>query len=179
MAEIRGGQRLERELARLTLKLNRAGTLNVGFLVNARYPNGQPVAMVAAIQEYGAPGARFPIPPRPFFRPMVRSKSKAWPAAVAALLKQHDYDAQKALAVTGDAIAGQLRQSIIDVNAPPLSPVTLMLRKMFGNQPHRIRLRDVFTAIGRVQRGQSPGAASTKPLVWTGLMLGSVDYEVK
>ena len=66
-----------------------------------------------------------------------------------------------------------------DTNEPALSPVTLMLRKMFGNHPEEIRGRDVAEARRRVSAGESTAGVSTKPLVWTGHLLASVDYEVK
>lgn len=170
MATIRGGDKLQSALARLTANIKRPGTLRVGFLENATYPSGPrpalrarykkrravraikgagvlPVAMIAAIMEFGA--ARRGIPPRPFFRNMIASKQGEWPKAIAGLLKQTNYDAQKTLRLTGEAIAGQLRQSIIDTNSPPLKPATIR-RKGFS-----------------------------KPLVDTSHMLRSVDYEVK
>lgn len=146
MASIKGGDKLEKALAELTLKINNAATLKVGFLSKAKYPDGTPVALVAAVQDYGAPRAG--IPPRPFFRNMVKAKSPEWPKAIAGLLKTHDYDATVVLRLTGEAIKGQLQASIRDTNAPPLKPATIK-RKGFA-----------------------------KPLVDTGQMLNSVDYNV-
>jgi hypothetical protein len=171
MATIRGGDKLQNALARLTANIKRPGTLRVGFLENATYPSGPrpalrarykkrraagaikgvagglPVAMIAAIQEFGAPRAR--IPPRPFFRNMIAAKQGEWPKAIAGLLKQTNYDAQKTLRLTGEAIAGQLRQSILDTNSPPLKPATVK-KKGFS-----------------------------KTLIDTSHMVRSVDYEVK
>lgn len=147
MAEIKGGTKLQSALVELTAKLSKYGTLRVGFLSGARYPNGTPVAMVAAIQEYGAPRAG--IPPRPFMRNMIAAKQDEWPAAIAGLLKSTNYDTARTLALTGEAIKGQLQQSIRDTNSPPLKPATIK-RKGFA-----------------------------KPLIATGLMLNSVSYEVK
>src|SRR5262249_53586908 len=81
------------------------------------YPDGTPVAMVAALDEFGSEKA----PPRPFFRNMVAAKSDEWPPAIAALLKANDYDAAKALELAGSGIKSQLQESIIDTVAPPLS----------------------------------------------------------
>ena len=173
----KGGDKVGPKLAELARKLTSAKTVRIGFLEGATYPNGTPVAMVAAIQEYGAPKAN--IPPRPFFRTMIAEHQKEWAPAMAALLKTTGGDVAKTRAQTGEAIAGQLRESIIKVNAPPLSPVTLMLRKWFGNHPERIRKRDVWRAAAAVRRGESAAGVSTKPLVWTGTLLGSVDFEVK
>jgi hypothetical protein len=177
MAKVKGGDKAAVKIAELGKKLSDANKVRVGFLENAKYADGTPVAMVAAIQEYGAPRAR--IPPRPFFRNMIADKKGEWPKAFANLLKANDYDARLTLEQGGAAIAGQLRQSIIDLLAPPLSPVTLMLRKMFGNHPEAIRGRDVAEARRRVAAGESTAGVSTKPLVWTGHLLASVDYEVK
>jgi hypothetical protein len=175
VASISGGRKFESALRTIAAKVSKPATLRVGILEGARYPNGTSVAMVAAIQEFGAPKAR--IPPRPFFRNMIAAKKGEWPAAIAGLLKENDYDAEKALDIAGAAIAGQLRESIINTNAPPLRPITLMLRKWF---PDRVGMtgRDVGRAAAAVAAGESFAGAPTKPLVWTGLLLNSVDHEV-
>lgn len=129
MAEIRGGTKLEKVLAEMAANLTKAGTLKVGFLAGSRYPDGTPIAMVAAIQNYGAPRAG--IPPRPFFTNMIKAKSPEWPAAIAGLLKANNYDAQLALDIAGMKIAEQLQQSIKDTNDPPLKPATIK-RKGFA-----------------------------------------------
>lgn len=142
-----GGEGLARALEDIASRFKDGGTVRVGFLENATYPDGTPVALVAMIQDFGAPRAG--IPPRPFFRNMVREKSPEWPAAIRQLLIDNDYDVQKVLALTGEAIAGQLRQSIIDTNEPPLAASTIR------------------------RKGHD------KPLVDTGHMLNSVDFEVE
>ena len=79
---------------------------------------------------------------------MVREKSASWGPALGVLLKANDGDAHKALELAGEGIAGQLRQSIVDTNDPPLAASTIR-RKGFA-----------------------------KPLVDTGHMLNSVGVEV-
>lgn len=123
MATIRGGDKLAAALADIARKLDNGGTLRVGFLEKATYPDGKPVAMIAAINEYGAPAAG--IPPRPFFRNMIAAKSGEWAPAIANLLPANGYDAVKVLDLAGAAIEGQLRQSIIDTNEPPNAPSTI------------------------------------------------------
>ena|ERR1035437_2436223 len=177
MATVKGGDQLSKKLQEFAGKIAGAKTVRIGFLEKATYPNGTPVAMVAAIQEFGAPKAG--IPPRPFFRNMIAKHKAEWAPAIAALLKANQYDAKLTLDQVGESIAGQLRQSIVDTNAPLLSPVTLMLRKMFGNNPSAIRGRDVAEARRRVAAGESDGGVSRKPLVWTGNLLNSIDHEVK
>lgn len=147
MATIRGGAKFEEAMRDLARKVANPASLRVGFLDNARYPDGTPVAMIAAINEYGAPSRGQP--PRPFFRRMIAAKQAQWPQAIKNLLLANNYDAVRTLDLAGAAIAGQLRQSIIDLTDPPLAPSTIK-RKGFD-----------------------------KPLIDTAHMLKSVDYEVK
>lgn len=147
MATISGGEKLQKALAGMSRSLGNASVVNVGFLAGATYPGGKPVAMIAAIQNWGAPRAG--VPARPFFTNMVRAKKAEWPKAIAGLLKSTNYDALRTLQLTGEAIAGQLRTSIIETNAPALKPATI------------------------ARKGHA------KPLVASGLLLGSVEYEVK
>lgn len=131
MATISGGQKFEARLRELAAKVARPATLRVGFLERSRYPDGTPVAMVAAVHNFGAPSRG--IPPRPFFSNMVKDKKGEWPKAIGDLLKANDWDATVALDVAGAAIAGQLRQSITDFYGVPLKPATIA-RKGFDKQ---------------------------------------------
>jgi hypothetical protein len=179
MATVEGGRKLERALQDLARKVSNASILRVGFLEGATYPDGKQVAMIAAIQEYGAPRAG--IPPRPFFRKMIADKSGEWPAAIKQLLIDNNYDARAALDKAGTEIEGQLRQSIIDMNSPPLSPVTLLLRQRFWSNPGKITFADVQQAREDVAEGKKAkvSAGQSKPLVWTGHLLNSISHEVK
>lgn len=147
MGNISGGQALQKRLDEIAKKLKKKATLRVGFLENATYPDGTPVAMVAAVQDFGSPAQG--IPPRPFFRNAVHDHAPEWPNQIEALARSADYDAEVILGQMGEVIAGQIRQSIIDTNEPPLAPATVKRKK------------------------------SAKPLVDTGHLLQSVDYEVE
>lgn len=144
MATWSGGERFAAKLREIAENVGRGGVVRVGFLENAKYPKGMPVAMIALIQDMGSGD----IPPRPFFRNMIAAKQDEWPKAIADLLVDNDYDSAIALGRAGAAIAGQLRQSIIDTNTPPLSPITIR-KKGFE-----------------------------KPLIETSHMINSVDFEV-
>lgn len=145
MATVSGGEKLEAYLADLSRRLGKEGTVKVGFLEGARYPSGESVALIASINEFGAPSRGQP--PRPFFRNMVAKHKDEWPAAVAKLLETHDVST--VLKLVGEGIAGQLRQSIVDLTEPSLAESTIRAKK------------------------------SSKPLVDTGHMLASVDYEIE
>lgn len=146
MATIRGGERMEAALRELSKKVSKPGTLRVGFLEGATYPDGTSVPLVAAIQNFGAPSRG--IPPRPFFSNMVAAEAESWGPALGKVLAAADYDVPLSLGRMGEHIRGQLQQSIRDTDSPPLAQSTID-RKGFD-----------------------------KPLVDTGHMLNSTDYEV-
>ena len=174
--KISGG--LKSALEKLSSKVTQGAFVDVGYHEDATYPDGTPVAMVAAIQDGGAP--KVGIPPRPFFRDMVKNGSDHWGADLAKLLPAVDYDAKKALAIMGEQMMGELQQSIVDILDPPLSPVTLMLRKMKSDNPDLVINRSVVEeARAKVKAGESYAGAPTKPLVDTGQLLRSVDAKVR
>ena len=122
MAELRGGNTWQKALDAIAANVTKASEVQIGFLENARYPDGTSVAMVAAINEYGKPPSQ---PPRPFFRQMITERSKEWPDAVQKLLKSHDYAADATLADMGELIKGELADSIVQFTSPPLKPSTI------------------------------------------------------
>ncbi len=160
MATIQGGNKMTRVLETIARKLSGATVLRVGFLEDATYSDGTSVAMVGAIQNYGAP--RVGIPPRPFFSNMVADKGPTWPSAISKNLKATDYDVIKTLTLVGEGIRGQLQQSIRDTNSPPLAESTLAGRGVGG----------------MVYDPKNPKTFGAKPLIDTGHMINSVDYEV-
>lgn len=126
MASISGGDKLTAALAKISKGVSRPATLSVGFLEGSTAPNGDSMPLRAALNEFGhtMPNGTV-VPPRPAFRNMVSAKSPEWPQAVGDLLKANEYDGEKTLAQTGEGIAGQLRQSIIDLTSPPLAESTI------------------------------------------------------
>lgn len=191
----KGGDRLRSWFSRLRVggagpQAQTATGIRVGFLENATYPDGKSVASIAAIQEYGATVQRdagtvtiyrrvdksgtyllrkgrfvkktqanfssthphgaytITIPPRPFFRNALRQYGPHWGDDLATLLRANKLDAERSLTLMGERIKGQIQQSIKDLTSPPLAKSTIA-RKGFD-----------------------------KPLIDTGHMQNSVDYEV-
>jgi hypothetical protein len=122
---------MARALGGMLRAMQKRRIVRVGFLEGSEYPDGTPTAMVAAIQNYGAPAVG--VPPRPFFSNMVADKKAGWPAAIAQALEASDYDAQKTLELVGEGIKGQLQQAIRDFVGAPLKPRTIK-RKGFDKQ---------------------------------------------
>jgi hypothetical protein len=139
-----GGAKLEAKLDEIARNAGRPAKARIGFLEGATYPDGTSVAMVAALLNFGTSAGKA----WPFFTNMIAEKGPGWGDKMAALLKAADYDAPKTMALMGQGIANQLRQSIRDTDSPPLAPATIKRK------------------------------GSSKPLVDTGYMLSRVDYEV-
>jgi hypothetical protein len=119
-----GGGGLQKKLGDMLKKIRGQQEVKVGFLEGATYPDGMPVAMVAAIQNFGAPAAG--IPARPFFSNMVAEKSTNWGESLGYLAVANDYDMSKALALMGEGIGSQLQQSIKNMNSPALADATVV-----------------------------------------------------
>lgn len=136
---LRGSEGLQKRLGQIEGSLGDSPRVRVGFLENATYPDGKSVAMIAAIHTYGK---------WPFFQNMIAKKSREWPGAIGDLLVDNNFNAAKTLDLAGHAIAGQLRQEIIETMSPRNAPSTVA-RKGFD-----------------------------KPLVDSGHMLQSVDHQV-
>jgi hypothetical protein len=159
MTGFSGGDALERKLKEIAEKLGDGQVLRVGFLENAAYPDGTPVALVAGANEFGDPGRNRP--PRPFFRSLIADKSQVWPKELGSVIQSCDYDIGQALGLMGERIRSQLQESIRAFAEPGLAESTIAAKSR-----------------GRVD-AHSPGYGPEKPLIETGHMLNSVDYDIQ
>lgn len=123
-----GGKRFERMLR----QAGRGGVLGleVGFFSSARYPDGTPVAAVAAWNEFGTRKAsgEVHIPERPFFRQVIADEAVR--QGVVNILRagmdpeRGVVDPQLAGRV-GAYLQGQVQQRIVDLDEPPNAPSTI------------------------------------------------------
>ncbi len=142
-----------RELSKRLEELGKQ-EVRVGWFDSSRYPDGTPVALVAATQEFGS--ASKGIPPRATMRPAINEYRAEWSAAAASGFKavaDGRYTAANVLTLLGEAAAGAVRQNISQLNSPPLKPSTLAARR-------------------------KAGIHSTKPLVASTLMITTCTYLV-
>lgn len=105
---------------------------SAGWYETAHYPNGTPVAYVASIHEFGAPGAG--IPPRPFMRPAIAANGGAWMQALGEGAKdalRGGLSATQLMEQVSARAAADVAKSIQAVSAPPLNPATVR-RKGFA-----------------------------------------------
>lgn len=130
--------------------------LEVGFFESAKYPDGTPVAYVAAIQEFGNPAGNNPS--RPFFRNAI-SQNDGWKQLATKAMNavvEGRMELNQALNQMGLQMAGDVKDSITDGSYEALKQSTLDARQ---------------------SRKRTEGVAS-KPLIDTAQMLQSVTYAV-
>lgn len=95
--------------------------LRVGWFETSRYLNGEPVAYIAAIQEYGMAGRS--IPARPFMRPAYENNAPKWTRMAAGGFKAAvagAIDLGDALEQIGGVAAGDIAKAIQAVTSPPI-----------------------------------------------------------
>jgi hypothetical protein len=150
------GKRLEIALKNLEGKVAK-----VGWFEKSKYETGVSVAYVATIQEYGYPAKN--IPPRPFMRPTIVKNENQWKkiaeSGAKAVLNGNQTVANIMEAI-GLKAAGDIRKTISLVWQPPLSPKTIQAR---------LRKRADNKTVGNL----------TKPLIDTGIMLGTLTNTVE
>lgn len=126
--------------------------VRVGFFEHSKYPDGTPIAYVAAIQEFG----HGPIPPRPFMRPAEQQNKEKWVAAIARGARaaiDGSVTIDHALEQIGMVAAADVQKAIKAVTAPALSDATIR---------------------ARASKKKTKGNVSSKPLVDTGQMIQAV-----
>lgn len=172
MSEVSGGDKLKAALDQIAKKLTSAAKVEIGFFEDQTYPDGTPVALVAAVQQWGAPSRG--IPPRPFMTKVVADHSAEWPDQVATLLKANDLDAKKTLGQMGALIESEITDAIFEFDGVPNSPVTNLLKQRFpqGGQT----FADVLKAREDVRNGAT--APAGKQLVQSGLLASSPKHQV-
>jgi hypothetical protein len=146
---------------RQTIKGLDGAESKVGWFPSAVYEKGQPVAGIAAVQEFGSPSRG--IPPRPFFRTTAIEKRGEWSKNAEQLARRAATGKMAPeLVMEGVALAagGNVRATITKIQSPPLKQSTIDARKR--------RLAD---------GGASAKATIAKPLVDTGIMLATLSYE--
>lgn len=129
----------------------------VGWFETAKYPNGTPVAYVAAIHEFGSPENN--IPPRLGMRATSDEKRGEWGSVAAGASKavlSGKMTAPAAMEVLGLKAAGDIRKHISEVTQPPLKVDTVKAR------------------LAGKKQGNVVSITAAKPLVATGHLLATL-----
>jgi len=155
----------------------------VGWFESAKYADGTPVAYVAAIQEFGDPSHN--IPPRATIRPTCAAPRTVWAAlaqAQARAVIRGEVSAVAMMDHIGMQAAGDISKAIATLTSPPLSEITIELRRR-KRAGHAISGKTVGEAARATQApGYQPGdagAAENKPLVFSGILLATLTNTVE
>lgn len=133
----------------------------VGWFPSAKYEGGQPVAGIAAVQEFGSPARN--IPPRSFFRTTATEKRESWAHTVEQVSRaaaQGKIEPGRVIEAVALAAEGHVRETITKIQSPPLKTATIDARKR--------RLAN---------GGAGAQATIAKPLVDTGILLNTLTSE--
>lgn len=131
--------------------------VKAGFIDGATYPDGTPVAMVAAVNEYGDPARNQP--PRQFFRNAIAQHESEWADTIARGMEK-GVDARTILSIVGEQIAGDVVQSIATLIEPPIKDATIANRLRRGNESvkplvdTKVMIRDVHYEVGEIEPSQ-------------------------
>lgn len=145
-------ERLEQLIKELETKV-----IKVGYFEHSTYPDGTPIAYVAAIQELGY--VKGGIPARPTLHPAMDKNRGKYQQGIAAATRGvlAGNDLMTGLSAVGEAAAGDVKEAIIALTTPALKQSTVDARR----------------------RRHYAGKASDKPLVDSGQMLKAVTSSVE
>lgn len=135
--------------------------VKVGWFSSSVYPNGTPVALVAAVQELGSPAKN--IPPRLGMRATAMRKWGEWKDLMldgAKAILQGRRTADQVMDTMGAKAAGDIAKNIASVWEPPLKEATVKARA-------RKLASGVITPSLR------------KPLVASSLLINSLTHKVE
>lgn len=124
---VSGGQKAAEILRKARLG-NEATAVEVGFFATAKYPDGLPVATVAAWNEFGTrrPNGRVGTPSRPFMRNAIANAEDG----IVEIAKRHidpvDMKINRGTAqLIGAYVQGEIQREIVNLRKPGNAPSTI------------------------------------------------------
>lgn len=119
---IKGMGSLQAKLKNISKSYASNKQVRAGFLEGATYPDGTPVALVAAVHEFGAPAKGIPV--RPFMRTAIAQNKGKWSEQLARGIEATG-NVEGALGFVGVEMASDIRNSIRDEEFTALKPATV------------------------------------------------------
>ena len=167
------------DLSKIEATLNRVKGFDnmvaqVGVPQGPTYDNGKSVAYVAAIQEFG-----YGVHARPFFHPAIKKNKLNWAKTLGKCIpkviagKESPSDS---LNEVGSQAQLAIQTEIINLYAPALSPITVLLRK-WRKGGEKISGKTVGKAARAIADGVDPGS-DDKLLIDDGILISSIDHAV-
>lgn len=103
-------------------------SVEIGFFSTAKYPDGTPVAAVAAWNEFGTrrKNGNVGIPSRPFFRNAIKNAENG----IVDIARRHIDPvlleiSKEAAGLMGAYMQGEIQQEIVNLRTPPNAPLTI------------------------------------------------------
>ena len=123
MARVTGGRKLKAFLRKARSAQTRSKSVAVGFFSTAKYPDGTPVAAVAAWNEFGTEQG---IPERPFLRNSVGDAEDVIMPVLKEGIDPKDMALDRITAgKVGEAMKSRIQREITQLREPPNAPSTL------------------------------------------------------
>jgi hypothetical protein len=178
MSKSRGDIRFKSALHKALRKYNRrVKGVRVGIFPESVYPDGMPVAQAAFFAEYGTAGE----PARPFMRQTVEWERDDVGNLLHQKLATSD-SLTEAFAHTGATLANRMKVQLASGDFDPLSPVTLMLRRLVDDgllTRETIGAAEVGYAAMLVERGYEGATGErARPLLDSMQMYDSITSKV-
>lgn len=153
---ISGGAKLQSFFQRLEDQARRSCHAKVGVFEGATYADGTPVVTVAAAQELGTAT----IPARSFLRRTVAEKSDQWPEALKQVMNAHQLNLPQAMDALGLQVSDEVRNTIAEIEEPPLADSTIRARTRKGSENPAKPLQDTLTLTNSVRHQVEDGDGS-------------------
>lgn len=155
-------------------------TGRVGWFEGSAYPDGTPIAYVAAINELGSP--RNSIPSRSFMRSTADEENEKWKETaniVSSKILLGEITPQQGMELLCLKAEGDVAKKIASITAPPLSPITLGARK-YRQQGKKVTGATIGEIAQKLKDGTlNTSGVSDKPLVDSSLMINTLTHTVE
>ena len=154
---------------------------HVGWLDNIKYPEklgGISVVQAAIINEFGAKRNNTYTPARPFMRPTIANNLNKWRRIFStnSVLK---YDLNYLFTKLGNTAVKDIQKTIRSIYQPPLSPYTIRKRAAYyGFYINKDKQTVSSNGKKELKFTYKRWYQSSKPLIFTHLMINSISWKI-
>lgn len=178
MAEVKRGNPKAFQQIDVRIKDMQKTQGKVGWFESAKYPDGTPVAYVAAIQEIG----HGKIPSRSFMRSTAIEEKINWSEIIkkgAKLIVNGKLNPRAFMEMLTLKAQGDVSKKISSIYSPPLSPITIAARK-YRKEGKKVTGKTIGEIAKKLKNGDIDlSGVSTKPLEDSGLMSATLTSTVE
>lgn len=151
--------------------------VRVGVPSGAAEADGTPLAMIAAVHEYGSPSRG--IPERPFLRTAIQENAKKYVALNRINLVKvvrGELTVELALGQLGAMATGDVQAKIRDGDFKPLDPKTIAARRRARSDGYSASLQ---RNVSKKEAAGNPAGPIDSPLIDSGQLRQSISWEIE